>query len=375
MELPLLGVGELPTSAAPGVYNSHDAEHENDFNCGVEYNPSLGPGNPIVDWYGHLDRSAGLTDTTVGSYQHNPTSKPACVMMDPFDRPNSAVHDAYPPAWIPVDQPVHQSSYRYLANTFISEEKLVVDNAANISSSVDEYKNALWSTCQDFYSTSDAINPNANQSILLNNDSHFTLRLLASNTGNGFRVLLPGANQPLWKKDGTRKPLSFQLSCEGLLLCDKCRVKQTKSDKDLLKGPKLEISENDTRPRYIAELFRLARKFNAQKKKPVIQLGFKMYVAGQLLKGRWFISDSNGFPKESLGNHILYAEGSPWHGKTPAPATVQRQLDNMLERLVAKWEVLFCKDWQKIMKNQGKSGWIEMFFASFLILHIIEQDA
>ena len=100
-----------------------------------------------------------------------------------------------------------------------------------------------------------------------------------------------------------------------------------------------------------------------------------MYTAVELLKKGWFISDSDEFPRESLGNHILYAEESPWYGKIPAPSTVQRQLDHMLEVLVAKWEYTFCKDWQKIMKKQGKRGWIEMFFASFLILHIMEQDA
>ncbi len=106
-----------------------------------------------------------------------------------------------------------------------------------------------------------------------------------------------------------------------------------------------------------------------------MSLSLKLFAVVRLLKRGWFISESRTYPKETLGNTVLYAEQSPWHAKIPAPSTVQRQLDRMLELLAAKWEPVVYKCWQRIMRRQGKQGWLEIFYVGFLILHILEQDA
>jgi hypothetical protein len=106
-----------------------------------------------------------------------------------------------------------------------------------------------------------------------------------------------------------------------------------------------------------------------------MSLPLKLFAVVRLLKKGWFISESRTHPKEILGNSVLYAEKSPWHAKIPAPSTVQRQLDRMLELLAAKWEPVVYKGWQRIMEKQGKQGWLEMFYVGFLIVHILEQDA
>ena len=71
MELPLLGVDELS--------NSPDPSQENDFTCMLEYDPSLGSGNPTMHWYSSVDGSVCSANTTMGGYQHNPMSRSSLV--------------------------------------------------------------------------------------------------------------------------------------------------------------------------------------------------------------------------------------------------------------------------------------------------------
>lgn len=95
-----------------------------------------------------------------------------------------------------------------------------------------------------------------------------------------------------------------------------------------------------------------------------------MHTALAQLKTGWFISG-----KETLEAPVLNDRESPLDGRKVAHATVQRQLSHLLEELLAKWQRVASKGWEKIMEKQGKMGWVELFVSAWLILHIEEQDA
>jgi hypothetical protein len=87
------------------------------------------------------------------------------------------------------------------------------------------------------------------------------------------------------------------------------------------------------------------------------------------MKG-WSISGN-----EHLGMPTLHAEGAPCDGEIPVPAVMERQLDYILEALLAKWESDFCEKWETLAKNRRNSWRTELFLSTFLILHVMERDA
>src|SRR6185437_11859962 len=125
MELPLFGVGGLPTSAGQGDPNSNDSTQQvDDFICGVECDPSSSSRDSTVDWEGIFDGPTGFVNSTIGGYQLNQTPQLDLVSMNSFYQLTSTAEYALPTALVPANQPVTNPIYSNQSSLFSYEEPI-----------------------------------------------------------------------------------------------------------------------------------------------------------------------------------------------------------------------------------------------------------
>jgi hypothetical protein len=180
MELPLRGVDELSIATAQRIHNSHDSAQADDFTYGGEYDLSLDPENPLMDWYGVFDRTAGL-GSTASSFQHNqmPQSPQSnMVTMGSFDLLTS-MPDVLPITWFPMDQPIDHhfysnkppsSSYEQVVNPGIYVERSMMESRPNLPPSlVNQYQNPLWPTNEERGSNPETLPSNSDSDFFKDN--------------------------------------------------------------------------------------------------------------------------------------------------------------------------------------------------------------
>ena len=109
--------------------------------------------------------------------------------------------------------------------------------------------------------------------------------------------------------------------------------------------------------------------YTLAEKKPLIRLLLKMHTALVQLKTGWFITG-----EETMESPFILDPESPLYGQRVAPATLQRQLSHLLEKLLANWQRMASQEWMKIKRARGGSEWAELFVIAWLMLHIEEQD-